>query len=273
MLDFYIVFSSIVLGIICSISINHILFHRKEKKSKASNDFKSELNNILLEKSIALEALNKIEKFFKEQKIDKNEKDKLVLKYYKILDNYDKRLSKLKPIVEIQDIYENRNQLNSMISDYIEKLDKRIIGFSDNIDYFNKKSIKRNKKTSSVQISLKALDIFKKYKKNFFNNYKFSKIYIDRPKEKDKVFSNYINIKTNHTNSSNYTIDKDTDFINNSDSYKDDNHLKYDNTLTDSIIKTKEVVEEEKVEEINTEEIDKIQKDILKILQRLENST
>ena len=121
MLDFFIVFISIVLGIICSVSINHILFHRKEKKSKVSEDIKSELNNLLLEKSIALEALNKIEKFFKEQKIDKNEKDNLVLKYNKILDNYDKRLLKLKPIVEIQDIYEYRNQLYSLISDNLLK--------------------------------------------------------------------------------------------------------------------------------------------------------
>jgi len=68
MLDFFIIFISIVLGIICSISINRISFYRKEKKSKTSNDIKSELNNLLVEKSIALEALNKIEKFFKEQK-------------------------------------------------------------------------------------------------------------------------------------------------------------------------------------------------------------
>src|SRR6476619_3826273 len=157
MLDFFIVFISIVLGIICSISINHIFFHRKEKKSKVSEDIKSELNNLLLEKSIALEALNKIEKFFKEQKIDKNEKDNLVLKYNKILDNYDKRLLKLKPIVEIQDIYEYRNQLYSLISHHIEKLDKRLTDLSSNIDYFNINNIKIDKKTSSVPMKIKRL--------------------------------------------------------------------------------------------------------------------
>jgi hypothetical protein len=273
MLDFFIVFISIVLGIICSVSINHILFHRKEKKSKVSEDIKSELNNLLLEKSIALEALNKIEKFFKEQKIDKNEKDNLVLKYNKILDNYDKRLLKLKPIVEIQDIYEYRNQLYSLISDHIEKLDKRLTDLSSNIDYFNTNNIKIDKKTSSVQMPLKALYISKRYKKNFIDKYKSLKIYIDKPKEKDIKISNYKDIKVNHTNSSNYTTDKDTNFISNFNSYKESTHLKNDNTLTDNINKTKEVVEEEGDKEINTDEIDIIQKDILKILQRLESSS
>ena len=265
MLDFFIVFISIVLGIICSISINHILFHRKEKKSKVSEDIKSELNNLLLEKSIALEALNKIEKFFKEQKIDKNEKDNLVLKYNKILDNYDKRLLKLKPIVEIQDIYEYRNQIYSLISDHIEKLDKRLTDLSSIIDYFNINNIKINKKTSSVPMPLKVLYISKRYKKNFIDKYRSLKIHIDKPKEKD--------IKVNHTNSSNYNTDKDTNFISNFNSYKESTHLKNDNTLTDNINKTKEVVEEEGDKEINTDEIDIIQKDILKILQRLESSS
>ena len=275
MLDFFIVFISIVFGIICSISINHILFHRKEKKSKVSEDIKSELNNLLLEKSIALEALNKIEKFFKEQKIDKNEKDNLVLKYNKILDNYDKRLLKLKPIVEIQDIYEYRNQIYSLISDYIEKLDKRLTDLSSNIDYFNKNNIKIDKKTSSVPTPLKAIYIFKRYKKNFIDKYKSLKIHINKPKEKDIEISNYKDIKANHTNSSNYTTDKDTNFISNFNSYKESIHLKNDNSLTDNINKTKEVVKkkEKRDKEINTEEIDIIQKDILKILQRLESSS
>ena len=272
MLDFFIVFISIVLGIICSISINHILFHRKEKKSKVSEDIKSELNNLLLEKSIALEALNKIEKFFKEQKIDKNEKDNLVLKYNKILDNYDKRLLKLKPIVEIQDIYEYRNQLYSLISHHIEKLDKRLTDLSSNIDYFNINNIKIDKKTS-VPVPLKALYISKRYKKNFIDKYKSLKIHIDKPKDKDIEISNYKDIKVNHINSSNYTTDKDTNFISNFNSYKESTHLKKDITLTDNINKTKEEVEEEGDKEINIDEIDIIQKDILKILQRLESSS
>src|SRR6476661_2948524 len=239
MLDFFVVFISIVLGIICSISINHILFQRKKKKSKVSEDIKSELNNLLLEKSIALEALNKIEKFFKEQKIDKNEKDNLVLKYNKILDNYDKRLTDL----------------------------------SSNIDYFNINNIKIDKKTSSVPVPLKALYISKRYKKNFIDKYKSLKIHIDKPKDKDIEISNYKDIKVNHINSSNYTTDKDTNFISNFNSYKESTHLKKDITLTDNINKTKEEVEEEGDKEINIDEIDIIQKDILKILQRLESSS
>ena len=160
-----------------------------------------------------------------------------------------------------------------MISDYIEKLDKRLTDLSSNIDYFNINNIKIDKKTSSVQMPLKALYISKKYKKNLIDKYKSLKIHIDKPKEKDIEISNYKDIKVNHTNSSNYTTDKDTNFIGNFNSYKESTHLKNDNTLTDNVDKTKEVVEEEGDKEINTDEIDKIQKDILKILQRLESTS
>jgi hypothetical protein len=263
MLYFFIISISIVLGIICSISINRISFYRKEKKSKTSNDIKSELNNLLVEKSIALEALNKIEKFFKEQKIDKNEKYKLILKYNKILDNYDKRILKLKPIVEIQDICEYRNQIYSLIFDSIEKLDRRLTDFSSHFDYFKKNNIKIDKKTSSVHLPLKAIDIFKRRKKNFIDNYKSSNNHIDKHKEKDLKISNYNDIKTNQVNQTKYTTDKDTDYIGNLNADKEI-HIKYNNTSLDKINKTKE--EEE-------EELDKIQKDILKILQRLESSS
>ena len=144
---------------------------------------------------------------------------------------------------------------------------------SSNIDYFNINNIKIDKKTSSVQMPLKALYISKRYKKNFIDKYKSLKIHIDKPKEKDIEISNYKDIKVNHTNSSNYTTDKDTNFISNFNSYKESTHLKNDNTLTDNVDKTKEVVEEEGDKEINTDEIDIIQKDILKILQRLESSS
>ena len=266
MIDFFLICISIALGIMCPISISHILAYRKEKKYTTSHEIKYELNNLILEKSIALEALNKIEKFFKEEKIDKNEKDKLVLKYNKIIDNYNKKILKLKPIVEIQDIYEHRNQLYSWISDYIGKLDKRLTDFSYYIDHFNKNNKEIDKETSSVPISLQAIDMFKRHKKEFMDKYKSSNIQFEEIKEKNVNISNYKDIKTNQANSIRHTTDKDTDFIDNSNTEKEI-HLKYDNMSIDKINKAKE---EEK--EINLEEIEKIQKDILKILQRLDSS-
>jgi hypothetical protein len=133
------------------------------------------------------------------------------------------------------------------------------------MDYFNKNNIKTEEKTSSVPTPLKAIDIFKKYKAKFFDFYKSSNNYSDKRKYKDTGIPDYEDIKANQINSSNYTTDKDTDFISNFNSYEENIHLRYNNILTDKINKTKE-------EEFNTEEIDKIQKDILKILQRLENS-
>jgi len=208
-----------------------------------------------------------LKNFLKNKKIDKNEKYKLILKYNRILDNYDKRILKLKPIVEIQDICEYRNQIYSLIFDSIEKLDRRLTEFSSHFDYFKKNNIKIDIKTSSVHLPLKAIDIFKRRKKNFMDNYKSSDNHIDKHKEKDLKISNYNDIKTNQVNQSKYTTDKDTDSIGNLNADKEV-HLKYNNTSLDKINKTEE--EEEEEEE---EELDKIQKDILKILQRLESSS
>ena len=86
--------------------------------------------------------MNKINQYFDEKKIDVYEKDRLLLKYTKLLDHYDERILKLQPIVEVQEIYESRGQLYSFISDYIIKLDKRISNFSNNFNYFQQNSKK-----------------------------------------------------------------------------------------------------------------------------------
>lgn len=83
MLNFYF-FSSVFLGIICSLFINRYFATKKENKIKLSTDVKSELDNLYFEKSVALEAMNKINQYFDEKKIDELEKDRLLLKYGKL---------------------------------------------------------------------------------------------------------------------------------------------------------------------------------------------
>jgi hypothetical protein len=135
-LDFVVVFGSVFLGIVCAIFINRFSKTKKENKIKASADIKSEFNNLVFERDVALEALGRVNQFFSEKKIDSFEKDRLLLKYGKLLEHYDERIFKLQPSVEIQDMYQYRNQLYSLMSNSVDKLDKKLDSFSDKFGYF-----------------------------------------------------------------------------------------------------------------------------------------
>jgi hypothetical protein len=256
MLDFLVVFGSILLGVICSICINRILINRKENKSRISSDTKSELNNLLFEKSIALEALNKINQYFDEKKIDVYEKDRLLLKYAKLLEHYDERILKLQPIVEVQEIYEYRGQLYSFISDYIIKLDKRISNFSNNFNYFqqNSKKVNKNKnKIDSYNIPI-THNIVNNTKSELMNS---SVDHLSHFENSTKMDMTSLN-----TSATSAAVDESSVMLssvvkNISDDYGEN---------------TGSYAEKDNIGDFNNE-INKIQKDVLKILQRLENTS
>ena len=133
MLGFLIILGSILLGIISSVFIYRLLTTKIENKSKLSNDTKFELDKPVFEKDITLEALDKINYFIEGRKIDMHEKDKLLLKYSKLLEHYNVQILKLQPIVELQEIYEYHKKIFSLISDSIAKLDNRLSNFPNYI--------------------------------------------------------------------------------------------------------------------------------------------
>lgn len=267
MLGFLVVLGSILLGFICSVFINRILIARNENKSRLSEDVKSELNNLLFEKSIALEALNKINQYFDEKKIDVYEKDRLLLKYDKLLDHYDERILKLQPIVEVQEIYEYRRQLYSFISDYMVKLDKRLSNFSNNFNYMhqnNKKDNKNKNKTESyyIPITQKIVDDGK------FDLINSSVDHLSHFEDSDKNDSNSLNIPTASAADTNETCNTFSslakDNIDENDKNSDYRDYKKNNISN---------INKDNIEDFNMDEINKIQKDVLKILQRLENNS
>jgi hypothetical protein len=136
-LDIIVVFGSVILGVVCALFANRFSKTKKENKIKASGDLRSEFNNLVFERDVALEALDKVNQFFDEKKIDSFEKDGLLLKYGKLLEHYDDRIFKLQPSVEIQDLYQYRNQLYSLMSSSVAKLDKKLDSFSDKFGIFN----------------------------------------------------------------------------------------------------------------------------------------
>ncbi len=266
MLGFLIVLGSVLLGMICSIFIYRLLITKTEHKSKLYNDIKSELNKLAFEKDVTLEALDKIKHYMDEKKIDIYEKDRLLLKCSKLLEHYNGQIFKLQPIVEVQEIYEYHKQIFSLISDSIAKLDKRLTNFPNyireevenrNID---KKEVKTENKSElySIPISRKStnnskldglhkfidsLNPFSKSKKKGLN-------VINASEENDSTtFSAIIN---------NPDDENDTKNCNNNNNYEKKN---IPNVKTDGL------------GDLDIEEINKIQKDILNILQRLENTS
>lgn len=126
MIDLFIVSGSIALGLISAIFVTKYTINKKNNNLSALGNVKHEISNIDFEKSVALEALGRINQFFEDKKIDEFERDRLSRKYNNLLDDYDKRVFHLSPILEAQEILEYKKELNSIVSEYTKKIDLRL---------------------------------------------------------------------------------------------------------------------------------------------------
>ena len=247
--EFLIFLGSVFLGIICSLFVNRYFATKKENKIKLSTDVKSELDNLYFEKSVALEAMNKINQYFDEKKIDELEKDRLLLKYGKLLNRYNERIIDLQPVLDAQEIFEFRKQLYSLISDSIAKLDERLSNFSNNFNYSKEEPDVKNLGLVSKPMATEMRTTCEPDIMNNGNDFPLpfakSKNNVDlSDMDRDSVMPiSYVNEDT---------VDKKNE---NNDNTPDMSDKKKDN-----------------FENVNIEDMDKIQKDILKILKRLENN-
>jgi hypothetical protein len=256
MIDILIVASSAMLGIICALFVFQIIKIRRESRLKILGNVKYELSSLYFEKSVALEALNKINQHFEEKRIDEYERDRLSHKYINLLDEYDKRAFQLNPILEVQEIYEYRNQLNSILSDYVKKIDTKLasLGLGNNESNF-----KDNDKNH--------LDVFSKPKQtdSILNKIKTMKFSDKRSKESLSQVDN------DNQWESEFGINeglKETEGRSINDINKDYIEINQEGTRTSTPLDLKQST----IENIDLNEIDKIQKDILKTLKRLGDS-
>ena len=152
MLEILIFSSSVALGIICAIFLYRYISMKKYDKPNLIGNVKYELNNLYFEKSVAIDALGKIKQFFDEKKIDEYERDRLSRKYINMLDNYNKRVFQLNPILEAQEIYEYKKQLESLLTDYTRRIDLKLANMTGYQEFKNKVS-----KTSTKKGATEAL--------------------------------------------------------------------------------------------------------------------
>ncbi len=259
MIDILIVASSAMLGVICALFGFQIIKKRRESQLKILGNVKYELSSLYFEKSVALEALNKINQHFDEKKIDEYERDRLSHKYVNLLEEYDKRAFQLNPILEVQEIYEYRNQLNSILSDYVKKIDTKLagLGLGNNESNFKDKDKDKNpldiyrNQTTSILDKIRAIKSSNKKNKESFSQ-------VDRDGDNDNKRESGFGIEGLKETGGPINVK------NTVHSQMNEKEIGTTSIPLDSKQSTNR--------NIDLNEIEKIQNDILKTLKRLEDS-
>jgi hypothetical protein len=233
------------------------VIEKKAHNNGSSNlEFNSKLEDILFEKTIALEAINKIHLFFDEKKINSYEKDKLLSKYNKLLDHYDKQIFQDKPSSKIQESSDLHNQFMQYVSPPKDMLNKKLNNLLDIPRYINKREEEKNDSHIRSLYSKKS----NLNNNNNKNNQELFTDSLDLSTSNNPQSINDLRINERKNNKKSITSTKKISSMNNQNYFIDDSNNNKDTEFTNVTHNSK----------IN--EIDKIQDEILKTLKRLEDS-
>ncbi|MEW5839635.1 hypothetical protein [Nitrososphaera sp.] len=87
---------------------------------------KTELASLLFEKALAAEAITRVYEAAQEGKIDRLERDRLLVKYKQDLDLLNERIARLQPVAEFAELTEVRNNLVSLLETKISTIDSKL---------------------------------------------------------------------------------------------------------------------------------------------------
>jgi hypothetical protein len=126
---------SSIAGAISAAFIDKLLRARSNNKkhprsSSPSPELRAELLSLLFEKKLAAEAVTRVYEAAQDGRIDRLERDKLLLKYKQQLDSLNQKVAYLQPMADFSDLRELRNNLVSFLEDRISALDKKLLEFS-----------------------------------------------------------------------------------------------------------------------------------------------
>ncbi len=126
---------SSIAGAISAAFIDKLLRARSKNKkhprsSSPSPELRAELLSLLFEKKLAAEAITRVYEAAQDGRIDRLERDKLLLKYKQQLDSLNQKVAYLQPMADFSDLRELRNNLVSFLEDRISALDKKLLEFS-----------------------------------------------------------------------------------------------------------------------------------------------
>ena len=134
--EFALIAGSSVAGAISAAFIEKLSRARvKEKKPEArsSGAARAELVSLLFEKNLASEAITRVYEASKENRIDRLERDRLLLKYRQQLDSINSKIAQLQPVADYADLSELRNNLVSLLEDRISSLDQKLLQISRSV--------------------------------------------------------------------------------------------------------------------------------------------
>lgn len=161
--------SSSIAGVISAVFLGKLLRIRSNNKkharwssSSSIASIRAELLSLLFEKNLTAEAITRVYEAAQDGRIDRFERDKLLLKYKQQLDSLNQKVAYLQPVADFSDLKELRNNLVSFLEDRISALDKKLLELSksnppsqDDIDAKAKKILVE---TSKMQQSVTPIE-------------------------------------------------------------------------------------------------------------------
>lgn len=91
-----------------------------------ASSVRTELVSLMFEKTLASEAITRVYEASQQGRIDKLERDRLLLKYKQQLDSLNEKIQLVQPAADYIEIAEMRNSLTTLLQDKIAALDKKL---------------------------------------------------------------------------------------------------------------------------------------------------
>lgn len=130
-LEIAVIAGSSVAGAISAAFLERISRQRTAKspaplQKPTPSTIRTELVSLLFEKTLASEAITRVYEASQEGRIDRLERDRLLLKYKQQLDSLNERIQQIQPAADYVEIAEMRNTLTIIIQDRISALDRKL---------------------------------------------------------------------------------------------------------------------------------------------------
>jgi hypothetical protein len=133
----------------------------EKRQPKSTSAAKAELLSLLFEKNLSSEAITRVYEAYQGGRIDRLERDRLLLKYKQQLDSLNQRIAHLQPVADYGNLIELRNNLVSLLENKISALDQKLIDIKagipqDAIDARVRKIIAESSKIQAAPVQEKA---------------------------------------------------------------------------------------------------------------------
>jgi hypothetical protein len=116
-----------VAGAISAAFIEKLSRKSGKKQTRSSGAARAELLSLLFEKNLTAEAITRVYEASQEGRIDRLERDRLLLKYKQQLDSLNGRIAIMQPAADFADMTELRNNLVSLLENKISALDQKLL--------------------------------------------------------------------------------------------------------------------------------------------------